>query len=270
MRPPLWHPPVELSTAEHALIKRIRRATLFVFLRQHRHTLFADPVQQELLTLYKDQPQGHPPGPPAPLALAPLLPAYPQVSDAEVIEATTMDRRWPLVLDGHDAETPPCSQGPLGAFRQRLIAPHLERRLGERPVELAAPSGAFGPRQVRAAWERSPRWGAGRGADTYHLVGHALRQAVGGSARQQGRGRRAVAAEAGASLLAASSLTAALDLPWDDPRAQPQALMSSRDALQPGEQWLDPQPRAQETTSRAVAQGGRGAAGVSPRPHHDA
>ncbi len=77
MRPPLWHPPVDLSTAEHAIIKRIRRAKLFVFLRQqHRHTLFADPVQQELLTLYKDQPQGHPPVPPAQLALATLLQAY--------------------------------------------------------------------------------------------------------------------------------------------------------------------------------------------------
>ena len=53
-RPPLWHPPVELSTAEHAIIKRIRRAKLFVFLRQYRHALFADAFQQELLRFYKD------------------------------------------------------------------------------------------------------------------------------------------------------------------------------------------------------------------------
>src|SRR4029434_6192352 len=106
MRPPLWHPPVELSTAEHAIIKRIRRAKVFVFLRHHRHTLLAEPLQQDLATLYKDQPQGHPPVPPAQLALATLLQAYTQVSDAEVIEATTMDRRWQLVLDCHDAETP--------------------------------------------------------------------------------------------------------------------------------------------------------------------
>ena len=64
MRPPLWHPPIELSTAEQAIIKRIRRAKLFVFLRQQRHTLFAAAFQQELMTLYKDQPQGHPPVPP--------------------------------------------------------------------------------------------------------------------------------------------------------------------------------------------------------------
>ena len=166
MRPPLWHPPVELSTAEHAIIKRIRRAKLFVFLRHHRPTLFADPFQQELATLYKDQPQGHPPVPPAQLALATLLQAYPQVSDDEVIEATTMDRRWQLVLDGHDAETPPFSKGTLVAFRQRLIAQQLERRLVERTVELAAASGALGPRQLRAALDSSPLWGAGRVEET--------------------------------------------------------------------------------------------------------
>jgi hypothetical protein len=253
MRPPLWHPPVELSTAEHAIIKRIRRAKLFVFLRHHRHTLFADPFQQELATLYKDQPQGHPPVPPAQLALATLLQAYTQVSDDEVIEATTMDRRWQLVLDCHDAETPPFSKGTLVAFRQRLIAQQLDRRLVERTVELAAASGAFGPRQLRAALDSSPLWGAGRVEDTYNLLGHALRKAVGVIARQQGRGLRAVAAEAGASLLAASSLKAALDLDWDDPNAQQQALTSILDALQTVEQWLDTQPLEPETASRAVA-----------------
>jgi hypothetical protein len=51
MRPPLWHPPIELSTAEQAILKRRRRAKLLVFLRQHRHALFAAALQQELLTL---------------------------------------------------------------------------------------------------------------------------------------------------------------------------------------------------------------------------
>jgi len=37
--------------AEQAIIKRIRRAKLFVFLRQHRHELCADAFQQDLLTL---------------------------------------------------------------------------------------------------------------------------------------------------------------------------------------------------------------------------
>ena len=65
----------------------------------NRHELFADTFQQALMRLYKDQPQGHPPVPPAQLALATLVQAYTQVADDEVIEATTMDRRWQLVLD---------------------------------------------------------------------------------------------------------------------------------------------------------------------------
>jgi hypothetical protein len=165
MRPPLWHPPIELSLAAHAIIKRSRRAQLFVFLRQHRHALFAEVFQQELLSLYTDQPQGQLPGPPAPLALATIRQAYTQVSNDVVSEATTMDRRWQMVLDCLDCDTPPFSKGPLVAFRQRLIAPQLDRRLLERPVALATATGAVGPRQMRAALDSSPRWGPG-GAKT--------------------------------------------------------------------------------------------------------
>ena len=80
--------------------------------------------------------------PPAPLALATLLQAYPQVSADEVSEATTMDRRWQLVLDCLDCATSPFSKGTLVAFRQRLSGQQMERRLRERTVESAATSGA--------------------------------------------------------------------------------------------------------------------------------
>src|SRR5262247_1203502 len=232
MRPALWHPPVELSLAEHAIAKRIRRAKLFVFLRQQRHTLFTDPFQQDLATLYKDQPQGHPPVPPAQLALATLLQAYTQVSDDEVIEATTMDRRWQLVLNCLDCDTPPFSKGTLVAFRQRLMTQEMDRRLVERTLEIAAASGSFGARQLRAALDSSPLWGAGRVEDTYNLLGHALRKAVSVIARQQGRGLTEVAGEAGAPLLAGASVEAALGLDWDDPSAQYQALTTILAALQ--------------------------------------
>src|ERR1051326_8217713 len=39
MQPLPWHPPVELSEQEAQIVKRIRRAKLFVFLRSHRHEL---------------------------------------------------------------------------------------------------------------------------------------------------------------------------------------------------------------------------------------
>ena len=142
-----------------------------------------------------------------------------------------MDRRWQLVLGCLDCDTPPCSKGTLVVFRPRLIGQHLDRRLLERTVEVAAASGAFGSRPLRAALDSSPLWGTGRVEDPYNLLGHALRKAVGVVARQQGRGLRAVAEEAGAFLVAGPSLKAALDLDWDDPTAQQHALTMILDAL---------------------------------------
>jgi hypothetical protein len=107
MRPEAWNPPVAPSAAEQAVIKAVRRAKLFVFLRLHRHELFDEQFQAELTRAYADSPKGQPPVPPAQLALATIVQAYTGVSDDEVIEATVMDRRWQLVLDCMDAESPP-------------------------------------------------------------------------------------------------------------------------------------------------------------------
>jgi transposase len=227
MRPKVWRPAVEPSPAERVIIRRIRRAKLFVFLREHRHVLFSDEFQAELAGLYVDASQGQPPVPPAQLALALVLQTYQGVSDDEVIEATVMDRRWQLVLDCLDAEHPPFAKGTLVGFRARLIEADLDRRLVERTVELAAATGAFGPRALRAALDSSPLWGAGRVEDTLNLMGHALRKALGVIARQQGRGLTdlaGIAAQAGAPMVGASSLKAALDLDWDDPVARDHAL----------------------------------------------
>jgi transposase len=242
MRPALWHPPVVPSAEEQVIIKRIRRAKLFVFLREHRHELFDDTFQEELATLYRDSVVGQPPTPPAQLALATILQAYTGVSDDEVIEATTMDRRWQLVLDCLDCQEAPFSKGTLVGFRQRLIAQHLDRRLIERTIELAAQVGAFGSRQLRAALDSSPLWGTSRVEDTYNLLGHALRKAVGIIARQQGRELTSIAAEAGASLLGETSLKAALDLDWDDPAQRGQALVTILDNLEHVERWVESSP----------------------------
>jgi transposase len=224
----VWRPPAEPSPAEQAVIKAVRRARLFVFLRLHRHELFDEQFQAELAGAYVDSPKGQPPVPPARLALATILQAYTKVSDDEVIEATVMDRRWQLVLDCMGAEEPPFSKGTLVGFRARLIERNLDRRLVERTVELAAATKGFGAAALRAALDSSPLWGAGRVEDTFNLMGHALRKALGVIAALQGRGQAAgtgvVAVQAGAPELAASSLKAALDADWDDPAARDQAL----------------------------------------------
>jgi len=151
--------------------------------------------------------------PPAKLALATILQAYTGVSEEEAIEATLMDRRWQLVLDCLEERRAPFSKGTLVNFRHALIEHEFDRRLIERTIEVARRRGGFGPGRLRAALDSSPLWGAGRVEDTYNLLGHALRKALGVIARQQGRGLADIAVEAGAGVLrSGGSLKAALDL----------------------------------------------------------
>jgi Transposase domain (DUF772) len=138
-----------LLAAGGEVVKRIKRARLFVWLREHRHELFDEGLQGELAQMYADRPVGQPPVPLAQLGLATILQAYTGASDDEVLEAVVMDRRWQLVLDCMDHAQAPFSKATLEAFRARLIEHGLDRRLVERTVQLygqATRSG--GPRQA--------------------------------------------------------------------------------------------------------------------------
>jgi hypothetical protein len=53
MQPALWKPPVAFTQQEEHIVKKIRKAKLFVFLRQHRHELFDEAFQEELASLYR-------------------------------------------------------------------------------------------------------------------------------------------------------------------------------------------------------------------------
>ncbi|BBD58237.1 putative transposase [Nostoc sp. HK-01] len=50
MRPQIWQPPIELSALEQSIVKRIKRAKLFTFLRQYRHQLF------DSVSIHPDEP----------------------------------------------------------------------------------------------------------------------------------------------------------------------------------------------------------------------
>jgi hypothetical protein len=224
MQPSLWQPSVDLSVQEEQIVKRIRRAKLFVFLRHHRHELFDEAFQRELAGLYRSSERGQPPIAPAQLALATILQAYTGVSDDEVIEATLMDRRWQLVLDCLDTDQAPFSKGTLVAFRKRLIDAQMDRRLIERTIEIASQNQAFGSRALRAALASSPLWGAGQVEDTYHLIGHALKKIMRVVADQQRRELAEVGQEAGAEVVCGTSLKAALDRDWDQIGRREEAL----------------------------------------------
>jgi hypothetical protein len=247
MRPELWRPPVEPSRLERAVMARTKRAKLFVWLREHRHELLDEGLQRELAGMYADQRVGQPPTPPGMLALVTILQAYTGASDAEAVEAAVMDRRWQLVLDCMDHATAPFSKATLVAFRARLLAQELDRRLVERTVKLYAQTvGVPAARQVRVALDSSPLWGAGRVEDTINLMGHALRKVLGVLVRQQGwglaQGLPVVAAQAGVPELAASSLKAALDLDWDDPATRDVALGMVLAAADQVEAWVATRP----------------------------
>jgi hypothetical protein len=251
MRPQIWHPPIGPTREERTVLRLIKRAKLFVFLREHRHEIFDESFQRELCTVYRESKLGRPPVPPARLALATILQAYSGVSDDEAMEAMVMDRRWQLVLDCLGADEPPFSKWTLVEFRKRLIEGDLDRRLIERTVEVAKRRGGFSNKRLRAALDSSPLWGAGRVEDTYNLLGHALRKALGVIAGQQGRGLAEVAKEAGAEVLAGSSLKAALDLDWDDPDERAVALTEVLGALEAVEGYLQSGGFSAESTEAA-------------------
>ena len=67
---------------------------------------------------------------------------------------------WQLVLDCMDHAVAPFSKGTLVAFRARLIAAELDRRLLERTVALyAQQAGRPAAGKLRAALDASPLWG---------------------------------------------------------------------------------------------------------------
>ena len=99
---------------------------------------------------------------PAQVAMALLLQAALGVPDHEVVELTVMDRRWQMVLGCLGAEEPLFSQGTLFNFRQRMIAKGLDQELFDKTVALARETGGFSATYLRAAFDASPLWGAGR------------------------------------------------------------------------------------------------------------
>src|SRR3989442_271992 len=65
MQPKMWKPPVALSQQEEQIVKKVRKAKLFVFLREHRQELFDEAFQEELASLYRKAERGQPPVAPA-------------------------------------------------------------------------------------------------------------------------------------------------------------------------------------------------------------
>jgi hypothetical protein len=205
-----------------------RTRKLFGFLRLHRHELFDEPFEQQLIAMYDHPEAGKEPLPPALLAMALLLQAYLRVSDAELVQLTLCDLRVQLVLGCLGGQSPAFSQGALVNFRDRLIAHEMDRRLLERTVELARKTQGFDPKalptQLRIAVDSSPLAGAGRVEDSVNLVAHATRNLVTAAAKATGTQRQALIEQLGLRILQHKSAKSALDLDWSQVHAKEQAV----------------------------------------------
>lgn len=233
---PLWNPPVDLTAEESALLERLTRVRkLFRFLRVYRHELFDEAFQMELATMYRESGAGRTPLPPAMMCMVTLLQAYMQVSDAEAVELTVMDRRWQLVLDCLGATEPLFSQGALPAFRNRLIKHGLDQRLFEQTVLLAERTGAFDPKalsRLRLAVDSAPFEGASRVEDTLNLLGHAARNLLGFCCFWLDESRSSLTKQLGLHLLAGSSVKAQMDIDWTDEAKRQRGLLNLYDEVQ--------------------------------------
>jgi IS5 family transposase len=210
-----------------------------VFLRELRHRIFDEALQAKLAAAYAELVRGKERIPPAQVAMALLLQAALGVPDHEVVELTVMDRRWQMVLGCLGAEEPLFSQGTLFNFRQRMIAKGLDQELFDKTVALARETGGFSATHLRAAFDASPLWGAGRVEDTFNLIGRAAMHVVRTAAERLWRTFAEIAADAGIPVVAATSIKTGLDIDWDDPDARETGLTKLLTQVQSLERWLD-------------------------------
>lgn len=234
-----WNPPVELSSEEEEIIRHCKKRRVFIFLRELRHRIFDEEMQGQLEAAYSRVERGKQRVPPAQLALASLLQAALNEPDHEVVSAVMMDRRWRMVLDCLETKVPPFSQGTLYNFRQRAIRHGLDQLLFEKTVALARECGGYSATQLRAAFDASPLWGAGRVEDTFNLIGRAVLHVLRTAAKRVGKSVDDVAEEAGIPVAVASSVKAGLDVDWDDPNSRQLALTKLLTQVQSLGRWLE-------------------------------
>jgi Transposase DDE domain/Transposase domain (DUF772) len=233
-----WDVPITLTMPERKVAQRLHRiGKFYVFLREMRHELFDASFEAELAKAYK-KPRGTAPLPPALLAMVTLLQAYDHVGDADAVVTASMDKRWQLVLGTLSEEVAPFSQGALVAFRERLIAHDLDRKLVAHTVALAKTSGKFGWQHLRVALDSSPLIGAGRVEDTWNLLGRAMQQLMVLASQVTGLSQEVIHQKAGVTLLGHSSVKTALDCDWDAPQARQAGLQRLVDEAEALVRWV--------------------------------
>jgi hypothetical protein len=239
-----WNPRKELSGREETICKRLKRVRkLLVFLRKHRHEIFNDAIQAELISMYRGTGAGKDPIAPALMAMATIVQDYLAVSDAAIVELSALDASVQMVLDHVGQQEPAFSQGAFSDFRGRLVRFDMDRRILERTVEIARETQEFDwrklPGTLRVGIDSAPLEGVGRVEDTFNLLGHAARKVVRCAAQLLGWKDSRVCEDAGIPLLLQSSIKAALDIDWTDVEQKDEALRELTGQLDSLQEWLE-------------------------------
>jgi hypothetical protein len=251
-----WSPPVELSALEELILKNsCKDRKLFIFLREVRHILFDSGFQEELATMYRQTGAGLPPIPPALMAMATLLQKYTGVSDNELMALLFDSKRWQMVLDCLEANKPIFSQAAFFDFRMRMIATSMDQRLLERTVEVARQTGGYTKKGLRLALDSGPLEGHGKVEDTINLLGHAAQKVVACIAKLTDHTCEEMLRLIGVPLFSGSSIKAALDVDWSEPKQENDALERLYCELEWLDWWLNyhhPQLCQQEPLRRGL------------------
>ena len=124
-----WLPPIELTPAQHKLLTRVAKKRPFFGILNEVVAQLLDPgFQEEFLTMYRDTGAGKPAHSPAHMLMLLLLQKFTQVADHKVINASSDDLRWRLLLGRWGHDEPLCAQSTLYDFRMRLLATGMDRR----------------------------------------------------------------------------------------------------------------------------------------------
>ena len=126
------------------------------------------------------------------------------------------------------------------------MAHNLDKTLLERTIALAEQTGGFGARQLRAALDSTPLFGAGHRGGHLELAWACVAQGSGPRGAGTGRVGLAILEEAGLVLVGHSSLKAALDLDWGQPKAREQALRLVLEEVDRWKKWLEQHQRLSE------------------------
>ena len=219
-----WSARPTITAAESRVLKLCRKQKLWDFLRRHQHVILDDEMRADLSSMYPAEGPGRPPVAAEILSIAMLLQVGFGVPDHEVPTLTAVDARWQVVLGCLGRSEPLFSQGTVFNFRERAREHGLMRRLLDKTVLIARTTGGFDHKRMRAIIDSSPLLGSGCVEDTFNLLGHALGELVEVASKKAGRDAEELARELEVSVALGSSVKAALDVDWRDPKARANAL----------------------------------------------